>query len=67
MIRTVFERYLPNKVVVHAADKVVDKAIPLLTAKTLVNGRSTAYVCENFTCKRPVTDPETLARLLEAK
>ncbi len=67
LIRTVFDRYLPNKVVVHSPDKVVDKAIPLLTAKTRMNGRSTAYVCENFTCKRPVADPETLARLLEAK
>jgi uncharacterized protein YyaL (SSP411 family) len=30
-----------------------------------VDGRATAYVCENFTCKAPVTDPADLRRLLE--
>src|SRR5216117_3389819 len=29
-----------------------------------VEGKSAAYVCENFTCKAPVTDPKALSELV---
>jgi uncharacterized protein YyaL (SSP411 family) len=31
----------------------------------VVDGRPAAYVCENFTCKAPVTDPKALGELLD--
>ena len=37
---------------------------PLLADRPTVDGRPTAYVCENFTCQAPVTDPQALAELL---
>jgi uncharacterized protein len=37
---------------------------PLLAARTAVDGRPTAYVCESFACKAPVTDPQQLDALL---
>jgi uncharacterized protein len=33
---------------------------PLLADRTTVDGNPAAYVCENFTCRLPVTDPEKL-------
>jgi uncharacterized protein YyaL (SSP411 family) len=30
-----------------------------------VDGQVTAYVCREFTCSEPVTDPEALGALLE--
>jgi uncharacterized protein YyaL (SSP411 family) len=33
---------------------------PLLQGRTTVADRSAAYVCENFTCQVPVTDPDDL-------
>jgi uncharacterized protein len=33
---------------------------PLLQARATVEGRAAAYVCENFTCRLPVTDPDDL-------
>ena len=37
---------------------------PLMTGRTTVDGRPAAYVCENFTCRLPLTDPSELAREL---
>jgi uncharacterized protein YyaL (SSP411 family) len=31
----------------------------------LRDGRATAYVCRNFACERPTTDPDRMAELLE--
>ena len=35
--------------------------VPLLAGRRLVDGRAAAYVCRNFVCDRPVTDPGELA------
>ncbi len=36
----------------------------LLEDRPTIEGSSTAYVCESFTCKQPVTDAQSLAALL---
>ena len=35
-----------------------------IRAMSPIDGKPAAYVCENFTCKAPVTDPKKLAALL---
>jgi uncharacterized protein len=37
---------------------------PLLAGRTTGDGSPAAYVCENFTCRLPVTDPSELKRQL---
>jgi len=37
------------------------RRIPLLAHRGLVDGRAAAYVCRNFVCDRPLTDPAELA------
>ena len=37
----------------------------MLRDRKSLNGLTTAYVCENYTCKQPVTDPKQLAEQLD--
>jgi uncharacterized protein YyaL (SSP411 family) len=38
--------------------------VPLLEGRDPVDGHATAYVCEQFACRAPVTDPRELEELL---
>lgn len=37
---------------------------PDLACMTQLDGVATAYVCQNFTCSLPITNPQELRRLL---
>ncbi|HEU4707593.1 MAG TPA: thioredoxin domain-containing protein [Solirubrobacterales bacterium] len=39
---------------------------PLLVGRTTIDGQPTAYVCENFTCRLPTTDPDDLREQLSS-
>jgi uncharacterized protein YyaL (SSP411 family) len=56
------ERYLPNVVLSVAApdDDTSRDAVALLSDRSAIDGAPTAYVCERFTCRLPVTSPEEL-------
>jgi uncharacterized protein len=40
-------------------------SIPLLAGRGLVNGSPAAYVCRDFTCLVPVTEPAALREALD--
>jgi len=59
-------RFLPNHVLAVAAadDERSREKVALLRDRVPVNGLATAYVCEHFTCRFPVSKPEELAAQL---
>jgi hypothetical protein len=67
LLREVFGRYVPNRVVagMRAGDAAAAAGIPLLADRPAVDGRATAYVCRHYACQLPVTDPAALARQLQ--
>ena len=56
--------FLPNRILAHQDPDTAASTVPLLAGKTLVRGRAAVYVCRNFSCQAPVTDPEALAAAL---
>ena len=63
LIDVVQQRYLPNAVVA-VGQPGKSQAMPLLAGRALVDGRAAAYVCRNFVCELPVTEPEELLNRL---
>lgn len=63
LLREVWQRFIPNKVVVQSTgtDSRAADVVPLLRDRTMIENRATAYVCEHYTCKTPVNTPEELA------
>ena len=50
--------YRPHQVVAVGSDE--ESAIPLLRGRPQIDSRVTAYVCRQFVCRRPVTEPSAL-------
>jgi hypothetical protein len=69
LLHEVWRRYLANKVVALTAphDTKASSLIPLLHERPQLGGKPTVYVCENFTCRQPTTDPAELATQLLAR
>ena len=58
--------YLPNKAVQTVRPGAsLSEISTLLEGKTALDGKPTAYVCEDFTCSAPVTSASELRALLE--
>ncbi|MDD5758013.1 MAG: thioredoxin domain-containing protein, partial [Desulfobulbaceae bacterium] len=67
MQRVAAELFLPNKVMLLSDGNQppsLAKKLTTLSYMTKQNGKATAYVCENFACQQPTTDPDVLQKML---
>ncbi|MGW1322335.1 thioredoxin domain-containing protein [Streptomyces antibioticus] len=62
LLRTALLGTAPGAVVAYGATD--SDEFPLLAGRSLRDGEPTAYVCRNFTCDAPTTDPERLRTAL---
>ena len=69
LLKEVHRHFLPNTIVILAdaieGQKYLGERNEAIRAMSLVDGKPAAYVCENFTCKAPVTDLKQLSDLLK--
>ncbi|MBA4393315.1 MAG: thioredoxin domain-containing protein [Desulfobacca sp.] len=71
MIAVIHRAFLPNKVLLLRSQDERSQGIialsPFLKEMVSVNQEPTVYLCEGFACRTPITDLETLSRILEGK
>ena len=68
ILKTIRSQFFPNAIFAFAyEDEVAKKGadLPLLSGKTIINGKATAYVCRLGTCLKPVNSSEDLVNLLK--
>ncbi|TSA03142.1 MAG: thioredoxin domain-containing protein, partial [Nitrospiraceae bacterium] len=64
LLSKIYGRYVPNKTLVLVDGAGSDYVPAAAKGKRSINGKPTAYICHNFTCSSPVTDWESLEKLL---
>ncbi len=66
MINIINEEFRPFTLTVLCDNKssAIRKLMPFVSNYSPVNGKATAYVCENFSCQAPVSDIELFKRML---
>jgi len=68
LVNEVHRHFLPMTILLLAdggeGQKDLGEKNEAVRSMSPVEGKSAAYVCENFTCKAPVTDPKQLRELL---
>ncbi|MGH2772250.1 MAG: thioredoxin domain-containing protein, partial [Actinomycetota bacterium] len=64
LLEEIWSRFVPNKVLAGAGNGDGSLESPMLEGKQASEGEPTAFVCENYSCKSPTTDPAELVRHL---
>ncbi len=71
LLKEVHRHFLPKTILILAdggeSQKYLGEENEAIRAMSMIDGKPAAYVCENFTCKAPVTDPKSLAKLLSGR
>src|SRR5437016_12345367 len=66
LLAEVRRHFLPKMILLLAdtaeGQKYLGEKNEAIRAMSMVAGKAAAYVCENFTCKAPVTDPKEIGR-----
>ena len=68
ILREVHKRFLPNKIVLlvdgGAVQERLAPGLEILETLSRLDGKATAYICENYVCQLPTNDVAVVARLL---
>ncbi len=57
--------FLPYRIIAHHQDAEEETFHPLLVGKTPINGQAALYICKNFACQAPITDPKAILSALQ--
>src|SRR5207244_11362856 len=69
LVRVLRSRFLPSRVVLLVDSPETGRAfsggIPSIETMRGIPGRASAYVCRDYTCQLPVSEPASFAELLQ--
>ena len=61
MLQRLASVHLTNAIIVSAPeDAATASAWPVFQGRSVIDGKPTAYVCRNYACQLPTTDPDTM-------
>ena len=64
LIATIRQAYRPNLVIAVSPLPVPAGSPPILSGRSMLDGKPAAYICQGFVCKLPVNTPADLAKQL---
>jgi uncharacterized protein len=68
LLAEVHRHFLPKTIILLAdgaeGQNYLGEKIQAIRGMSMIDGKPAAYVCENFTCKAPITDAKALSELL---
>ncbi len=66
MLQSLNNSFLPNAVIIlkDSNDAIIEKLAPFLSNFSIKNGKATAYVCKNYSCKQPTNSSEEMMNLI---
>jgi uncharacterized protein len=70
LLRAYWSHFLPDTVLIRGGEPEYQESLarvaPFAAGLPMIDGKPTAYLCEEFACRLPVTSAEDLGRLLDA-
>jgi uncharacterized protein YyaL (SSP411 family) len=71
MLGAIHQRFLPRQVLIfHPEDEnreAIEQLAPFVKEQNSIDGKATAYVCENYACKIPTTKVEQMISQIESE
>lgn len=69
ILKEIRKRFMPGKVVILHSEKdvFIEEIATFTRGQNSINGKATAYICENFTCKAPANDMNHILKLLDER
>jgi hypothetical protein len=69
LIDEVHSRFIPDKILLLVDSGIpgdsITRFLPFTSEMKMLDGRATFYLCENYACRLPTSDPSVVAQLLE--
>ena len=67
LLAEVQHNFMPDTIVLQRDENnpvAIDEIVPFIDGMMQLHGKATAYLCQNFACQRPQTEPQKLRQLL---
>ena len=64
LLDEVAHHFVPYRIIAHGSSGAPESRHPLLKGKHLIEGQAALYVCRNYTCRAPLTNPKDVAQAL---